>query len=52
VWFDEDYLKLLDQRNQAKLQSLQDSNQMNGDFLETKNEKMLEIPEIGYRLAY
>lgn len=51
MWFDEDCLKLLDQRNKAKLQSLQDSGQMNGDFLETKNAKMLEISETRYRLT-
>jgi hypothetical protein len=30
-WFDEGCSKLLDQRNQAKLQRLQDPNEINGD---------------------
>jgi hypothetical protein len=32
-WFDEGCSKLLDQRKQAKLQRLQDSNEINGDNL-------------------
>jgi len=33
LWFDEEFLRLLDQRNQAKIRCLQDPNQSNGDNL-------------------
>jgi hypothetical protein len=41
--FDEEFLQFLDQRNQAKLQWLQDSKQSIGDNLTMEDMKLVDI---------
>ena len=42
-WVDERYLRLLDQRNEAKMQWLHDSNQSNTLIYTVKNVKLADI---------
>jgi hypothetical protein len=44
-WFDERCSKLLDQKKQAKLQRLQDPNEINGDSLNNIRRETAEISE-------